>query len=321
MKHIAVLTSGGDSPGMNAAVRAVVRSALAQDLRVYGVKRGYDGLIRGDIIELDSMSVSDTIQAGGTFLGSARSEEFLTPEGQKKALDNLKYHGIEGVAVVGGDGSFRGAHALHELGMKVVGIPGTIDNDIVGTTVTIGFDTAVNTVIDAVSKLRDTASAHNRIFVVEVMGRHAGWIALYSAIAGGADVVLIPEVPFDYAKVVESVKRGFALGKTYTIIIVAEGAASGYDVQKSLSDQLGKEHDIRVTILGHVQRGGAPSAQDRILASRLGAAAVTFLLQGKSDVMAGMEHEKVVASTLDAVFTGKRTIDKKLYELADVLST
>lgn len=321
MKHIAVLTSGGDSPGMNAAVRAVVRAALADDLAVFGVKRGYDGLIKGAIAALDSMSVSNTIQEGGTFLGSARSEEFLTPEGQAKALDNLKYHGIEGVAVVGGDGSFRGAHVLHEMGVKVVGIPGTIDNDIVGTSVTIGFDTAVNTIIDAVSKLRDTASAHNRIFIVEVMGRHAGWLALYSAIAGGADVVLIPEVPFDYPKIVESVKRGFALGKTYTIIIVAEGAASGYDVQKSLSDKLGKEHDIRVTILGHVQRGGSPSAQDRILASRLGAAAVQHLMQGKSDIMVGMEHDKIVTSPLEAVFGGKRTIDKKLYELADVLST
>ncbi|NLT94665.1 MAG: 6-phosphofructokinase [Clostridia bacterium] len=318
MKKIALLTSGGDAPGMNAAIRAVVRTGIYHNLEVYGIERGYAGLIDGAIRKMNLGSVADIIQRGGTILHTARSKEFMTPEGRQKALNNLKTNGIDGLVVIGGDGSFRGAIELHNLGFPVIGVPGTIDNDIYGTELTIGFDTAINTVIDAINRIRDTATSHERVFLVEVMGRNSGWIALEAGLAGGAESILVPEIEPNYKEVVERIKRGIERGKRHSIILVAEGVDSAYNVSKKIEEMMGI--DIRVTVLGHIQRGGTPTALDRIIASRMGGLAVELLLQGKSNLMTGIKGKKIVEVPLDDAVNKKKELDLEAYNLAGILS-
>jgi 6-phosphofructokinase 1 len=318
MKKIAVITSGGDCPGMNAAIRAAVRVALAHDAEVWGIRNGYAGMISGDMKMLDSRSVGDIIQKGGTFLGTARSEEFKTLAGRKKAVANLADRGIEGLIVIGGDGSLTGAKHLGELGIKFVGLPGTIDNDIWGTDFTIGFDTAVNTALDAINKLRDTASAHGRVMLVEVMGRACGWIALTAGLAGGAEIILIPEDPFSEADICKQLLESRAKGKQYSIVVVAEGAGSAIDLGKYIRANTGLE--TRASVLGHIQRGGAPTVSDRLLASRLAETAVRALLDGKTDIMIGYRNRQCVEITIEDVVNKKKEIDPELYRLAQVLS-
>jgi len=318
MQKIALLTSGGDAPGMNAAIRAVVRTSIYHNLEVYGVMRGFAGLIEGVMHKMDLGSVADIIQRGGTILHTARSKEFMTPEGRQKALESLKYFGIEGLVVIGGDGSFRGASELHKLGFPVIGIPGTIDNDINGTESTIGFDTATNTVVDAINRIRDTATSHERIFLIEVMGRSSGWIALESGLAGGAESILVPEIEPDFDEVVDRLKRGMSRGKRHSIIIVAEGVDSAYNVSKEIETRIG--FDTRVTVLGHIQRGGSPTALDRVIASKMGASAVKLLLQGESNLMTGIVGTKLITLSLDEAVTTEKTIDLNAYNLAGILS-
>ncbi len=318
VKSIAVLTSGGDSQGMNAAVRAVVRSGLYHGLQVFAVQRGYQGLINEDIREMDLRSVGDIIQRGGTILQTARCKEFMTPEGQQLAADNLRKHGIDGLVVIGGDGSYRGAQKLSNLGIKTMGLPGTIDNDIPYTDFTIGFDTAVSIVVDAINKLRDTMSSHERSSVVEVMGRHCGDIALYAGVASGAETILVPEVPHDLDVVARRMKDNFDHGKRHSIIIVAEGVGSGEEISKAISDRNGIES--RVTVLGHVQRGGAPTHNDRILASRLGDYAVRRLVEGDSGKSVGIYKNELVATDFDLVIGTKKPFKTDLYEMAIRLS-
>ncbi len=319
-QRIAVLTSGGDSPGMNACLRAVVRNGLYRGVEIYGVRKGFQGLIEGWFERLTSYSVADIINRGGTFLGSARCEEFKTEQGQQKAISQLESHGCDGLIVIGGDGSFRGAWDLHQKGVAVVGIPATIDNDIWGTYMTIGFDTAVNTVVDALNKLRDTASAHNRCIVVETMGRNSGWIALTAGIAGGADVILVPEIPWTYEEVIEEVQRGFELQKSFSMIVVAEGAAQAGEVAERLR-QAEVVENVRVTVLGYIQRGGAPTAYDRILASRLGAAAVDYMLAGEpTGVMLGIQQSQIKPTSLREATTHRRQLDSNLYQLGKILA-
>lgn len=318
MKKIGVLTSGGDSPGMNAAVRAVVRKAIFHNLEVYGVYGGYSGLINGNIKKLELGSVGDIIHRGGTMLYSARCEEFKTKEGQEKGIEQLKKHGIEGLVVIGGDGSYRGAKALTEHGYPCTGVPGTIDNDIPGTQYTIGFDTALNTVIDAIDKIRDTATSHERTFIIEVMGRDAGDIALWSGLAGGAETILIPEVGYDMKDIKERLLKGHERGKKHSIIIVAEGVCSGVEFAKQLEEAT--SFDTRVSVLGHMQRGGSPTAFDRVLASRLGARAVELLLEEKGGRAVGVENNKLVDHAFSEIFSSKHTIDIDLYKLAQEIS-
>jgi 6-phosphofructokinase 1 len=318
IKKIAVLTSGGDAPGMNAAVRAVVRKGIYHDLQVFGVFHGYDGLIRGEMQEMKLGSVADIIHRGGTILKTARCEEMFTEAGQKKAAAQLLAKGIEALVVIGGDGSYRGAQALSRLGIKVVGLPGTIDNDIVGTSLTIGFDTAVNTVVDAVSKLRDTATSHERTFMVEVMGRNCGDIALRSGLAIGAESILIPEIQFDLQEISEKLWRGYRRGKNHSIIIVAEGAGDIWEISAKLKEISGL--DNRVTILGHIQRGGAPSALDSLLGATMGGKAVEVLLQGKTDVMITYNDTQVIERPLSIAFGPKAPFDRSLYDLASELA-
>ncbi|MCD6419650.1 MAG: 6-phosphofructokinase [Synergistetes bacterium] len=318
MKRIAVLTSGGDSPGMNAAIRAAVRTAIYNKIDVYGIKRGYAGLLEKDFVPLDLGSVGGILQRGGTILETARSEKFKTEEGLQLAVNNLREEKIDGLVVIGGDGSFRGALALFERGVPVVGVPATIDNDIGGTHFTIGFDTAVNTVIEALDKLRDTASSHERMFIVEVMGRESGWIALTAGLACGAESILIPEIGYDIEEILVRLRRGRNRGKTHSLIVVAEGVASASEIKDQIWDAGGFE--MRVVVLGHIQRGGSPTAFDRMLASRLGAGAVDLLLNGEVGKMVGWENERVVSHTLEYSWKHKHTIDKELYTLAGVLS-
>ncbi|WP_128894751.1 6-phosphofructokinase [Longirhabdus pacifica] len=318
IKSIAVLTSGGDSQGMNAAVRAVVRSALYRGLEVYAVQRGYYGLIHDDIRKMDLRSVGDIIQRGGTILQTARCEEFRTLEGQQKAAENLRKRGIEGVVVIGGDGSYQGAYKLSLQGIKTMGLPGTIDNDIPFTDYTIGFDTAVSIVVDAINKLRDTMTSHERSSVVEVMGRHCGDIALYAGLASGAEAILVPEVDFDLNKIATRMKDHFNAGKKHGIIVVAEGVGTGEDISKKLNEQSGL--DSRVTVLGHIQRGGTPTHNDRILASRLGDFAVSQLLEGKSGKACGIIEGKLVATDIEKVVNTKKAMRMDLFELAMRLS-
>ncbi|MDK2823231.1 MAG: 6-phosphofructokinase 1 [Clostridia bacterium] len=318
MQRIAVLTSGGDAPGMNAAIRAVVRKAIYHDLEVYGIERGYVGLIEGVFHKMDLGSVADVIQRGGTILHTARSKEFMQPEGRQKALENLRQRGINGLVVIGGDGSFRGALELHKLGFPVIGVPGTIDNDIYGTELTIGFDTAVNTVLEAINRIRDTATSHERTFLVEVMGRNSGWIALEAGLAGGAESILVPEIEPDYNEVVERLKRGIARGKRHSIILVAEGVESAYKVSDEIKTRIGL--DTRVTVLGHIQRGGTPTALDRVIASKMGGLAVELLLQGESNLMTGIVGNKMVTVSLEEAVTIKKTLDLEAYNLAGILS-
>jgi 6-phosphofructokinase 1 len=318
MKRIGVLTSGGDSPGMNAAVRAVVRKAIYHNLEVYGIYHGYQGLIEGEIKKLELGSVGDIIHRGGTVLYSARCLEFKTEEGQLKGIEQLKKHGIEGLVVIGGDGSYRGAEALTKRGFPCVGVPGTIDNDIPGTEFTIGFDTALNTVIDAIDKIRDTATSHERTYLIEVMGRNAGDIALWAGLSGGAETILVPEYDYNMEEITGKLKRGHDRGKKHSIIIVAEGVGSAVEFSKKIEQMTGFE--TRVTVLGHVQRGGSPTAADRVLASRLGALAVELLLEGKGGRAVGIEQNRLVDYDIIEALAKPHNIDKKMYTLSSELS-
>lgn len=318
VKKIGVLTSGGDAPGMNAAVRAVVRKALYHGMNVAGVFHGYQGLIEGNIKDLDAGDVGDIIQRGGTMLYSARCPEFKTNEGQKKAIEQLKQHEIEGLVVIGGDGSYRGALALTKRGFPCIGVPGTIDNDIPGTDYTIGFDTALNTVIESIDKIRDTATSHERSFIIEVMGRDAGDLALWAGLAGGAETIVIPEVPTDISGLVKRLKQGHERGKKHSIIIVAEGVMSGGELAKVLKEKA--EIETRVSVLGHIQRGGSPTARDRVLASQLGAKAVEILMKNRGGVAIGIRNHEVVDYELKEAFNKEHKAKLSMYTLSKELS-
>ncbi len=318
LKSIAVMTSGGDSQGMNAAVRSVVRSAIYYGLEVYAVQKGYSGLINDDIRRMDLRSVGDIIQRGGTILQTARCKEFMTTEGQSQGADNLRKRGIDGLVVIGGDGSYRGANKLSQLGIRTMGLPGTIDNDIPFTDFTIGFDTAVSICVDAINKLRDTMTSHERSSVVEVMGRHCGEIALYAGLASGAETIIVPEIPYNMEEIANRMKDNFAHGKRHSIILVAEGAGKGEDISRQLFDSNGIEP--RVTVLGHIQRGGSPTHNDRILASRLGDFAVRMLIEGQSSKACGVMRGDLVATDIDVCVNTKRAFNHELYELSQRLS-
>lgn len=318
MKKIAVLTSGGDAPGMNAAVRAVVRKAMYHDIEVYGVYQGYQGLINNNIHKMERGTVGDKIQRGGTFLQSARCPEFKDPEVRQKGIDNLRKLGIEGLVVVGGDGSYRGAQRLNEEGIKTIGIPGTIDNDINGTDFTIGFDTALNTIIEAIDKIRDTASSHERTFIVEVMGRDAGDLALWSGLAGGAETVLVPEHKKDIKEIADKIQQGIERGKKHSIIVVAEGVMSGHECGEQLKKYINV--DTRISVLGHMQRGGSPSGLDRVLASRLGGYAVELLMNDETGLAVGIQNNKLSKTSFDDIFSATHTLDEQMYELSNELS-
>jgi 6-phosphofructokinase 1 len=322
MKRIAVFTSGGDSPGMNASIRAAVRGGLYYGLEVFGIKRGYDGMIKGDISQLYRYSVSNIIQKGGTILKSARSKEFMTPEGRKKAYEQLKKNGIEGLVAIGGNGTFTGAKIFYEeFGIPTVGAPGTIDNDLYGTDYTIGYDTAVNTALDAIDKIRDTADSHDRIFFVEVMGRDSGYIAVQSGISGGAELVMVPETFTPIEEVISTLKAGWSMNKTSAIIVVAEGETDGsVDVVASQVKATFPQADIRVTKLGHIQRGGSPSAFDRILGSRLGLAAVEGLINGQKSVMAGIINNELAYTSFGETIRANKPISEDLIRMVGILS-
>lgn len=317
---IGVLTSGGDSPGMNAAIRAITRTGLKHNLEVFGIRRGYQGMIEGDIVHLQSGDVSGIIQLGGTIIKTARSKEFETAEGRKKAFEQLQKHKIDGVIVIGGDGSFTGANIMSaEYDIPFIGVPGTIDNDLFGTDYTIGYDTALNTVIDAVDKLRDTASAFNRIFFVEVMGKEAGFIALTAGIACGAEGILIPEVPGQFEKLLELMKKRDQQHKS-SIILVAEGEKEGNTYE--LADRFKKAFpaaDVRTSILGHIQRGGSPTATDRVVASRMGVAAVEALLDDQKNIMVGLVNNEIVEVPLNKTFKVHKHVSQELVEIAGLL--
>lgn len=324
IKKIGVLTSGGDSPGMNAAIRAVVRACAYYDVECVGIYRGYQGMIEGDFKEMGPRDVKNIINKGGTILKSARSADFRTAEGRKKAYDNLVAAGIDSFVVIGGDGSFTGAEIFNEeYGFPVIGIPGTIDNDIFGTSHTLGYDTALNTVIDAIDKIRDTANSHNRLFFVEVMGRDAGHIALNAGIGAGAEEILIPEEDFGLDRLVESLKRSKGSGKTSSIVVVSEGDKIGKNVfeLKDYIEENMPEYDVRVSVLGHMQRGGSPSCFDRVLASRLGVKAVETLLEGKSNFMVGLYQDKVTLTPLEQAIKGQSEIDMELVKVSDIVSS
>ncbi len=318
MRRIAVLTSGGDAPGMNAAVRAVVRKGISNNLEVWGVMRGFSGLINAEFFPLQLGSVADIIHRGGTILHTARCPEFLHPEGQEKAVNALQQENIEGLVVIGGDGSFKGAQVLEEANISAVGVPATIDNDIAGTDFCIGFDTAVNTVTDAINRLRDTATAHERIYVMEVMGRESGHIALQAGLAGGAETIIVPEVPYDLTEVCNRLLRGVNRGKLHSIILVAEGAGNALYIGEEIRNLL--EMEVRVTILGHLQRGGTPTAFDRVLASRLSSNAVDLLHQGKSGFMVGYLQGKIQPLAFAEALEEKKAFSWEDYRLASVLA-
>lgn len=318
MKTIGILTSGGDAPGMNAAIRAIARTAFANGLRVKGIRNGFDGLIKGDIYEMNVSSVADIVHKGGTILGSARSLEFKTKEGQDKAMEIIKNFDIDGIVVLGGDGSFQGANVLHERGIKTIGIPCTIDNDMGYTDWTIGFDTAVETCKEAISKLRDTSSSHGRGNVVEVMGRNCGDIALYAGVAGGAESILVPEVPVDMEQVISRVQRGKARGKLHHIVVVAEGIGNPQNIAKEIQDRTGVE--TKLTILGHVQRGGSPALRDAIMASEMGVKAVELLMEGKSSLAIGIKEGKIFSMDIPDAIKVKREFNTELYTIANILA-
>lgn len=323
IKKIGVLTSGGDSPGMNAAIRAVVRCCTYHNVECVGIYRGYEGLIEGDFESLNARSVKNIINRGGTFLKSARSKAFLTFEGRKKAFQNLEDAKIDALVVIGGDGTFAGASVFKdEFNFPIVGIPGTIDNDINGTDCTIGYDTALNTVVEAVDKIRDTANSHNRLFLVEVMGRNAGDIALNAGIGAGAEEILIPEENMGRERLLESLARSKKSGKTSSIIVVSEGDQIGkniFDLAKYIEENL-KAYEVRVTVLGHIQRGGSPSCYDRVLASRMGVGAVDALLRGERDVMIGIVHNKITSVLFRDTVKTKHKIEPELLRVADIIS-
>ncbi|QZY55831.1 6-phosphofructokinase [Crassaminicella profunda] len=319
MKTIGVLTSGGDAPGMNAAIRAVVRAGIYNDMKVMGIDQGYNGLINGNIKEMNLSSVADIIHRGGTILKTARCEEFRTEEGRKKALNVLKVFGIEGLVVIGGDGSFTGASKLSEAGIKTIGIPGTIDNDLAYTDYTIGFDTAVNTVVDAITKIRDTSTSHGRANIVEVMGRHCGDIALYAGLAGGAESVIVPEEEFSIDDVCRKLIQGRSRGKLHSIIMLAEGiGGNAFELGKEIEEVTGIE--TKVTVLGHIQRGGSPSSFDRILASKMGAKAVELIMNDESGRVVGMKENKIMHMDIHEALSVERIFDKEMYELTKILS-
>lgn len=318
MKRIAVLTSGGDAPGMNAAIRSVVNSAAVKGIKVMGVERGYSGLIGSELYEMDNKCVSDIIQRGGTILKTARCDEFRTEEGRKRALNVLKIFGIDGVVVIGGDGSFRGAQLLSKLGVPTIGIPGTIDNDLAYTDYTLGFDTALNTVVDSITKIRDTSTSHERVSVIEVMGRNCGDLALYSAIAGGAEQVIIPEVEFNLDDICRKILEGRYRGKTHNIIVLAEGIGGGQCLSKKIEELTGIE--TRCTILGYTQRGGNPSTFDRILATRMGYRAVEVLAEGKSSRVIGIKSNEIIDMDIDEALGMPKKFDNMIYKMSEEVS-
>lgn len=322
LNHIGILTSGGDSPGMNACIRAVVRTAMSSGFRVTGIMRGYQGMIESDFVEMDGRSVSNIVQRGGTILKSARSKDFFSAEGRTKAFSNIQSIGIHALVVIGGDGTFRGAEEFRkEHGIRSVGVPGTIDNDLVGTDYTLGFDTAVNTAVDAIDKIRDTANSHDRLFFVEVMGRHSGHIALSVGLASGAESILLPETVTDVNALVASLRAGGNRNKSSNIVVVSEGDEAGgaFKMAEEVR-RLAPEYDTRVTVLGHIQRGGAPSAFDRILGTRLGVAAVEGLVSGKSDAMAGLVNNQVVFTPYATCVSAEHSPDSELIRLAYLTS-
>lgn len=324
IKTVAVLTSGGDSPGMNAAIRAVVRAAAYNNINCFGIYRGYQGLIENDFEELGPRSVRNLINRGGTFLKSARSKQFREYEFRKKSFENLKSRNVEALVVIGGDGSFTGADIFSkEFDMSVIGIPGTIDNDINGTDYTLGYDTALNTVVEAIDKIRDTASSHDRLFLVEVMGRDAGDIALNSGIGAGAEEILIPEEDLGFERLVESLHKSRKTGKTSSIVVVAEGDQIGKNIT-NLAEKLTEdlpEYEVKVTVLGHIQRGGSPSCYDRVLASRLGVGSIDALLEGKSNIMIGIQNKKIAHVPFEEAINIKKSLDFDLMRVADIVST
>ncbi|MBF7092406.1 6-phosphofructokinase [Flavobacterium sp. ALJ2] len=324
IKKVGVLTSGGDSPGMNAAIRSVVRTCAYHNIECIGIYRGYQGMIEGDFKEMGPRSVNNIVNKGGTILKSARSLEFKTSEGRKKAHENLVKAGIDAFVVIGGDGSFTGGLLFNsEYNFPIMGIPGTIDNDIFGTSHTLGYDTALNTVVDCIDKIRDTASSHNRLFFVEVMGRDAGHIALNAGIGAGAEEILIPEEDLGLDRLLESLQKSKASGKSSSIVVIAEGDKIGKNVfeLKDYVDANLPEYDVRVSVLGHMQRGGSPSCFDRVLASRLGVKAVESLLEGKSNYMVGLQNDKVTLTPLDQAIKGKTVIDRELLRVSEIMST
>ena len=331
MNRIAVLSSGGDAPGMNAAIRSVVRTGLYHDLEVVGVMRGYAGLIEADFRTMDRNSVSDIIQRGGTVLLSARCDEFMTVEGRQKALRNMQENSIEGLVVIGGDGSFRGAEKINlELGIPAIGIPGTIDNDLAGTDYTIGYDTAMNTILDAINKIRDTATSHERTFVIETMGRDNGFLTVMTGLASGAEAILIPEMEFDLQEICDKLIARQQRGKQHNLILVAEGIAADFqtnpDAKESVAYSIGRiiaertGQETRVIILGHLQRGGSPTALDRIIASRMGARAVELLLAGQKNKMVGFCDNEIVTHDLSEILNTRKDINMELYSLGHILS-
>ena len=324
IRKIGVLTSGGDSPGMNAAIRSVVRTCAFHNIGCVGIYRGYQGMIEGDFKEMGPRSVNNIINKGGTILKSARSMEFKTPEGRKKAYDNLVKAEIDAFVVIGGDGSFTGALLFNsEYDFPVIGIPGTIDNDIFGTSHTLGYDTALNTVVEVIDKIRDTASSHNRLFLVEVMGRDAGHIALNAGIGAGAEEILIPEEDMGLDRLLDSLKKSKAAGKSSSIVVIAEGDKIGksvFELKDYVESNL-PEYDVRVSVLGHMQRGGSPSCFDRVLASRLGVKAVESLIEGKSNFMVGILGDKITLTPLEQAIKGHTEIDKELLRVSDIMST
>lgn len=322
IKRIGVLTSGGDAPGMNAALRAVVRTCVFHNIECEGIFQGYQGMIEGDFKRLNERSVAKILGRGGTILKSSRSKEFMTPEGRKKAYDNLKKNNVDALITIGGNGTFTGAHIFYqEYGIPVLGIPGSIDNDIYGSDHCIGFDTATNTVVDAVDKIRDTATSHNRLFFVEVMGRNSGFIALKAGIATGAIAIILPEDEMSVEELVETLRSTEESGKSSSIVIVAEGSKSGgaYEIAKKVTEKYA-EYDTRVSVLGHLQRGGAPSCYDRVLASRMGVAAVEGLLQSRKDVMIGIVNDRETYTSLEEAITRRNIPNRDELRIARILS-
>lgn len=320
---IAVMTSGGDSPGMNAAIRSVVRTCAYYNKECVGIYRGYQGLIEGDFISLTARSVNNIINKGGTILKSARSIDFRSSEGRKRAFEKLTENNIDGLVVIGGDGSFTGGVVFNkEFNFPIIGIPGTIDNDIYGTSHTLGYDTALNTTVEAIDKIRDTASSHNRLFFVEVMGRDAGFIALNAGVGAGAEEILIPEENLGLERLLESLKKSKKAGKSSSIVVVAEGDKIGKNVFE-LADYVEEnlpEYEVRVSVLGHMQRGGTPSCFDRVLASRLGVAAVELLLNGKTNLMVGLVNNEVKSTSLEKAIKGQHTVNNELLRVSDIMS-
>lgn len=318
MRTIGVLTSGGDAPGMNAAIRAVVRYGIYNNINVLGIQRGYRGLVDNDIEKMNLSSVADIIHRGGTTLGTARCERFMTEEGFEEALETIRYRDIDGLVVIGGDGSFKGAKELSEAGVKTIGIPGTIDNDLAYTDYTIGFSTALETILDAISKIRDTSSSHERTIIMEVMGRNCGDLALYSGLAGGAEMVLIPEVDINIEEVAEKITQGMARGKKHSIIMLAEGAGNAYSIRDKINEYI--DVPIRCTVLGYIQRGGTPVSYDRLLGSRMGANAVECLIKGNNNVLLGTKKGEIFDMDIEEALNVKKKFDKEAFELTKILS-